>query len=290
VRAMGPSGALWKVMSDVFAALRGPLMLLLTGSDASTCDEEEKWARKLMMQLVKLLPGAEGAQIDKAAMDIIAEWCRTREDEDAYDYHKHRMLLVSLALDSGELVTAVLWEALDATEFDEKSITAALRTLMELANLEALSSKRISEILDKIREPWFLPKTRDCHSAYVGSLATFSRAALLVRDSWWADALVCEIVATAQYWLPHYRNEGVLHEAVWALRLIMSEARADVVKRCAQHCIELVDSIDGDWCLIENAKAWSEAGALSEANKIFDETALLRQTCSSRLAEIGQVC
>lgn len=284
------------VLLEVFTALdifHGPLSWCWSDTDASGIDScLKEHHRSVLLQLAKQLSDQQHGGMHKEGLrTVVAKWIGApmdgRSSEKRHQLER-RLVLAGLFFNSGDVVTSVLFKALDrgiesGAAFEEELITSALRALNELKCLEVLEADLVNKVLFKIRDDRFRPKMHYCHAAYVGTLGMLaaSRAAVAAPPF---DKLtyyvVHEVIEIAKYWFNMYATESIIFESLWALNKLLT-AYICFEPGLAIECWELatkvrLDETFSSWdmdsqyhCLSEFCTTSDGANALREAEKLL---------------------
>mmetsp|Transcript_31494 Transcript_31494/g.104380 ORF Transcript_31494/g.104380 Transcript_31494/m.104380 type:complete len:825 (-) Transcript_31494:79-2553(-) len=278
------------VLNEVFTALlilRGPLSWCWSDTDASGIDFYLKeHHRSVLLQLAKQLSDQQHGGVHKEGLrTVVAKWIGAPMDGRSYEKRhqlERRMVLAGLLFNSGDVVTSVLFKALDRGfealakgTFEEELITSALRALIELKCLEVLEADLVNEVLLRIRDDRFRPKTHFCHAAYVGTLGMLAASAAAVAAPPFDEltGVVHEVLHMAKYWFNEKETESIIFESLWALnKLLTAYIRFEPGLAC--ECRQLATDVCkhetySSWVMDNGCTTSDGANAFREAEKLL---------------------
>mmetsp|Transcript_31493 Transcript_31493/g.104373 ORF Transcript_31493/g.104373 Transcript_31493/m.104373 type:complete len:771 (-) Transcript_31493:79-2391(-) len=274
------------VLSEVFTAMeRGLLSWCWSDTDDSGIDSSLKeHHRRVLLQLAQQLSDTHLCGRHKEDLrSAVTKWIDCPMN---YQRRQQRMVFAGVFLNSGEVVASVLFKALDSgvemrtmrtdgAAFEEELITSALRALIELKCLEVLEADLVNEVLLRIRDDRFRPKTHFCHAAYVGTLGMLAASAAAVAAPPFDEltGVVHEVLHMAKYWFNEKETESIIFESLWALnKLLTAYIRFEPGLAC--ECRQLATDVCkhetySSWVMDNGCTTSDGANAFREAEKLL---------------------
>jgi len=241
------------VLTEIYAGWQaGPLRWSWCDSARQVSGSEGKQIEKEMLR--RVAEQSSTISCTRTALDIARKWVQDKYDECYEDRGAVRsaMILVGL-LDSGSVLEQALSDALNQGKLDEVFITTSLRALTELKYLNVLSQDVIEKVLYRVQDKRFIPSSRECVSAYLGVLGEFTSAAVAMASGpekaqklQMAAVVVHKCLNAVYDWIKTDKAEGVVFDAVWALRAVYEQFDEQFSWEFAWKCRQLIKCVKED--------------------------------------------